>query len=195
MEVKSMEYFRRKNIGNYEHEELKVSAVMEEGEGGKQAFAKLKDFVLDCLDIKQKDESQLVLPVMTKEPKKEAVKEAVKSEKASEEKKPSDSKVDNKVKEEEKKAKGRPKSEVIKAPAVETKPVKKAVKYTNYDRSIDTHKNLLGQFLDKSYPTWRVAENLKKASEASKALNGASFLDSEGEILDSFKESFSKLME
>jgi len=195
MEIKTMEYMRRKNLGNFEHEELKVSGVLEEGERGLEGFENLKYFVLKCLDIKEEDKNQLVLPVIAKEPKKVAVEKAVETVESPKKEKPVEDKLEDKVEKKEEKKKGRPKSEVTKAPAVETKPVKKAVKETNYDRTLDTHKNLLGQFLDKSYPKWRVSENLKKASEASKALSGTPFLDADGEILESFKAEFSKMME
>lgn len=195
MEIKTMEYMRRKYLGNFEHEELKVSGVLEQDERGLEGFENLKHFVLKCLNIVEEDKNQLVLPVTSETAKKETVEKAVQPVETPKEKKAEDDKLEDKVEKKEEKKKGRPKSEVTKAPAAETKPVKKAVKETNYDRTLDTHKNLLGQFLDKSYPKWRVAENLKKAGEASKALSGKPFLDADGEILDSFKAEFAKMME
>lgn len=195
MEIKTMEYMRRVNLGSYEHEELKVSASINEKETFESAFIALKELVENALNIVKEDKNQLVLPVIAKEPKNVAVEKAVETVESPKEDKPVDDKLEDKVEKKEEKKKGRPKSEVTKAPAVETRPAKKAVKETNYDRTLDTHKNLLGQFLDKSYPKWRVSENLKKASEASKALSGTPFLDADGEILESFKAEFSKMME
>jgi hypothetical protein len=195
MEIKTMEYMRRVNLGSYEHEELKVSAAINEKETFETAFKSLKQLVEAALNISQEDKNQLVLPVTSETAKKETVEKAVEAVESPKEEKPVEDKLEDKVEKKEEKKKGRPKSEVTKAPAAETKPAKKAVKETNYDRTLDTHKNLLGQFLDKSYPKWRVAENLKKAGEASKALSGKPFLDADGEILDSFKAEFAKMME
>lgn len=188
----NIEYLRRKNLGGYEHEELKVSIVVDEDDDINFEIESLKSLVHKHLGIIEEDKNQLPLPIQ------KSVKEADKAIEAPKKEEPIEDKVKEEVKEEPKAKKGRPKSETPKPPVSvskpETVPVKKPVKETNYDRSLDVHKNLLGQFLDKAYPKWRVAENLKKASEASKALNGTPFLDAEGNILESFKAEFSKLM-
>lgn len=184
MEIKTMEYLRRKNIGNYEHEELKVSGVLEDGESSLEGFESLKYFVLKCLDIKEEDRNQLALPIKQIEEK------AVKSVKKHEEVVSDNNKLEEKIEDKAEKKKG-----AKKASKPETVPAKKPIKETSYDRSLNTHKNLLGLFLDKSYPKWREAESLNKAIEASKSLNGKPFLDEAGEILPSFKESFSQFME
>lgn len=192
----NIEYLRRKNLGGYEHEELKVSIVVHEDDDINFEIESLKSLVHKHLGIVEEDKNQLPLPIQ------KPIKEADKAVEAPKKEEPVNNEVKEEVsyavKEEPKAKKGRPKSETPK-PSVsvskpETVPVKKPVKETNYDRSLDVHKNLLGQFLDKAYPKWRVAENLKKASEASKALNGTPFLDAEGNILESFKAEFSKLM-
>jgi hypothetical protein len=63
-------------------------------------------------------------------------------------------------------------------------------KDTPYDRTLDTHKKLLASFLDVAFPSWKTGDNLPKAAKASMALVGSSFLNSEGEILEEFKNSF-----
>ncbi len=63
-------------------------------------------------------------------------------------------------------------------------------KNTAYDRKMDTHKKLLKGFLDVNFPGWNNATNLPKAGKASEGLSGTDFLDGEGEIIQSFKDSF-----
>jgi hypothetical protein len=66
-------------------------------------------------------------------------------------------------------------------------------KNTPYDRTLDTHKSLLGSFLDEQYGRgWRSGAQLKKAGAISAALHEEKidFLDGDGNILESFKERF-----
>jgi hypothetical protein len=66
-------------------------------------------------------------------------------------------------------------------------------KNTPYDRTLDTHKSLLGAFLDEQYGRgWRSGSQLKKAGAISAALHEEKidFLDGDGNILESFKERF-----
>lgn len=185
----NIEYLRRVNLGNYEHSELKVSSIVKEDQDVNIEIERLKFLVHSHLGIEEDNKSQLLLPL--KETKKtvektvEAVKE-LKEEIAVKEE------VKEEVKQEAKEKKTEPKA---KKTTSETKPVKKLFKATAYDRTINTHKNLLGTFLDKKYPKWRVEPLLKKALEASKSLNGQDFLDENGDILESFKVSFSSLMD
>lgn len=173
--MKTIEYMRRKNLGHYEHEELKVSDVVKDGEDIDFKIVELKKLVLAHLGLSEveKDNSQQELPI--KEEIKEEVKEEIKEE------------VKEEVKEEtqKKRAKGK----------AETKLVKPNNKNTKYDRELKTHKVLIGQFLDKKYPKWRSSDIINKASQASKALIGFDFLDENGDILDSFIEEFCKLMD
>ena len=172
-----MRYLRRKNLGNYEHEELEVSAEISEGQSPSEAFKELKQFVEECLGLSApKEQMELPLKVekeKVKTPKKEEVK--VSEEKPKEVEAP---------KEEEKK----------KAPKETKQKIKVTAKATTYDRTLDTHKALLGQFLDKEFSGWRKPEELKKAGQASRELNGKDFQDADGNILESFKESFRKYM-
>jgi hypothetical protein len=63
---------------------------------------------------------------------------------------------------------------------------------------LDTHKALLGTLLDYSLGKgWRAGALLKKAGAASVAMHEekADFLDANGEVLESFKEKFLKLVQ
>lgn len=185
----NIEYLRRVNLGNYEHSELKVSTIVKEDQDINIEIERLKMLVHCHLGIQEDNKDQLSLPIekankpiektvaaIEKPKEKVAVKEELKEE----------------IKDEAKEKKTEAKA---KKSTLETKPVKKLNKATAYDRALDTHKNLLGSFLDKKYPKWRNADSLKKAAEASKTLNGSDFLDDNGEILDSFKLAFSNFMD
>lgn len=185
----NIEYMRRVNLGNYEHSELKVSTIVKEDQDINLEIERLKFLVHTHLGIEETDKNQLTLPIeVAKKSVDKAIEpvEKVKEKVAVKEELKEEVKTDNKEKKIEVKAK---------KSAPETKPVKKISKATAYDRALDTHKNLLGSFLDKKYPKWRTSDSLKKAAEASKALNGTDFLDENGEILDSFKLAFSNYMD
>jgi hypothetical protein len=57
----------------------------------------------------------------------------------------------------------------------------------------DVHKKHLGQLLDKIKPEWR-KKNMTEAIAASKALEKTDFMDSKGNILESFENSLTQLM-
>lgn len=71
-------------------------------------------------------------------------------------------------------------------------------KTVNYDRELATHKDMLGEFLDKSVgKKWRSGVLLAKAAKISGALHkeGTPFLDGEGNVLESFTAEFLKRFE
>ena len=165
MKINAIEYLRRVNKGNYEHEELKASAAIEDNEDKYSCFKSLKEFVEECLGLKENKE-QLPLPIQKEA---EVVKEEL-------------------VVEEVKKKKER-KSEV------EKKSVKKINKATQYDRTLQTHKSLIGALLDTKYPKWKKGDLINKATQASQVLNGEDFLDENGDMLESFKAKFCEFMD
>lgn len=92
--------------------------------------------------------------------------------------------------EEKKPAKGKAKKPAAKKPAAKT-PRKK--KPQVYDRESDTHKEIFSTVLKGVSPNWKKDAKLKaKAKSASVKLEGADFLDAEGEVLASFKQSVKK---
>lgn len=182
----TVKYLRRKNNGNYEHEEFEISIPVESVDK-KIIYTEaqeVRELVISLLNgaktlvasekpvtKAKKEEVQMELPI------KEEVKEEVKAEVV---------------------AKAEVKEEVVakkekKAPAAkpETRPRVKPVKTTLYDRNLDTHKSLIGRWLDQEFRNWNDASNLPKFAKASRALSGvAEFLDENGEVLESFKNSF-----
>ena len=185
----NIEYLRRVNLGNYEHSELKVSTIVKEDQDINIEIERLKMLVHCHLGIQEDNKDQLLLPI-------EKANKPVEKTVAAVEKPKEKVAVKEELKEEIKyEAKEKKTEAKTKKSTPETKPVKKLNKATVYDRALDTHKNLLGSFLDKKYPKWRNADSLKKAAEASKALNGSDFLDENGEILEAFKLAFSNFMD
>ena len=77
--------------------------------------------------------------------------------------------------------------------AEEPKKVKAKSKHILYNRMDDVHKKHLGQLLDKIKPEWR-KKNMTEAIAASKALEKTDFMDSKGNILESFENSLTELM-
>ena len=80
---------------------------------------------------------------------------------------------------------------VVKKKAKKTK-VKKVVT-TPYNRESDQHKALFFSLLVDINKDWKKSK-AKEAKAASLSLNGADFLDAEGDILEAFKESVERLL-
>jgi outer membrane biosynthesis protein TonB len=207
----SIKYGRRKNLGNYEHEDLEIMIGVEDSQKSvllKEA-TELRSFVTDILS------GTIALPASKAETKTVVKETVVKKEevKKVEEAKKEISKQGEGTTPEEKPPEAEAKSEVVTVAAPEekkveepkkeekkttvkkeTKIVAKKSNITVYDRELKEHKNNLGVFLDSKFPGWRKSENLKKAGAASRELHGKDFLDADGNILEAFKEAFSKFM-
>lgn len=72
MELKTIKYMKRKNLGNYEHEELTLEAVVSEGEDPKDAILFIMNEVNNALGFDVK-----VAPTPTAAPKEEVKKDAL----------------------------------------------------------------------------------------------------------------------
>lgn len=215
----AIRFLRRRNLGNFEHTELEITDSVEDRNMATDVTKGLMGFVKDALyetgafsksavmsnlgtdEVKVVDTTPKALAKTKVEPAKKVetakVETEIKAGGSVSEVKPTEAvKVEVKVEatqaevaKTETVAKTEPKPR-----AKETKTVVKASKATAYDRNLDSHKNNLGVFLDSSFPGWRKPENLKKAGVASRELQGSEFLDGEGNILQSFKDAFSKHM-
>lgn len=72
-------------------------------------------------------------------------------------------------------------------------PKRRATKTTPYDRKNDLHKKLVAEYLDEAMPVWK--EKLpNRAQVVSVKMNGKDFLDADGNILQSFKDEYLKLL-
>lgn len=194
--AQTVRFLRRRNLGNYEHAELEVTDVLQSGGDKTQSVKSLMTFVADALfetgsfSASGKVESKTNTASVTKEkPSSEGKKEdasKLKADTKEEEKKAEDSKKDDLKKDDLKKDDKPPRSQEAKRTA------KGSPKAATYDRTLDTHKKLLGNFLDGEFPKWKDGELFKKACAASKELNGTDFQDDNGDIIESFKEAYRK---
>ena len=173
MKFTTITFMERKNKGNYEHEELTASALLEEGD----------DFVAASLNLKLAVHNVLYGIVNTSIIKQEEIiEEQVKEE-------PKAAKKQKKEKVEE------PKSEVDSAnippviPEVVKEEKPKATKVVKYDSNVPEHKSLFGGFLQKKYDTkWKTVGTPEEIKRFTSSLNGQDFLDDKGQIVPSFVE-------
>lgn len=169
--VRHMSYTFRRNLGDYEHEELTVAIEVNDGDDITQKVTELKDLVVGNLGTRRQNEEQET------EKKSRKKKEKVVDEEEESEEDESDSEEESSSKKTKSKKKGRSKS-------------------TTYDREDDLHKKLVGEMLDDNFPKWDKKKSLKKlAIKASKSMQGEDFLDSDGDILEDFQEKFLEQME
>lgn len=200
--MKTLRYLRRKNLGNYEHEELEVTTAVQENENGQSVMNELKEFVLVNLGLAS-PKAQTAEDKKVEAPKN---KTETKGEPSSPDKKPlvadgtttpkegEKTPAPKEEKKEEKKEEPKKEEPKKEEPKKETKARIKKATSSVYNREDETHKALIGQFLDGEFKTWRTKNELPKASAASKALNGKEFLDAEGKILEAFKVEFRSFM-
>lgn len=173
----------RANTKQYESDKVALTAMLEDG-----------DDVVTCIgDLKKAILGEVASIQGTATVRKtEVTKPAPVAEKKAEEKKVE--KVETPQNEKAQSGEGQVSEEKAQeTPVAEKKTGKVKVKPANttpYDRDLDTHKKQLATFLDTDFPEWKRPENLPKASEASKKLVGSLFLDADGNILPSFKETF-----
>jgi len=165
--IAEISYMKRTNLGNYEHEEITATVVLDEGDDAEQSLVDLKAFVAG--EKKETPAPKTVAPKKSKAIEKEEEIEEIEE-----------------VVEEDEEEEVKPKAKAKTTPA----PKKKKSKATPYDREEELHKTIFGDCLTEINKKWRTDKKLKlKAQAASRVLNGADFLDADGEVLESFKES------
>lgn len=182
MNVTQITAMRRRPLEQYGHIEITMTASLEEGANPFNCAIQLRKMVEEATleKIPQTQTRQLELPIEPVEKKAETKKEEKKTE----------TKVETKAE-----AKAEAKAETKVETKSEVKEEKKTKKSSGiaYDRSSDLHKKLIAEFLDAGYPGWKTTL-LQQAKDTSIALEGTSFLDNEGLILQSFKDAFNKKM-
>ncbi len=204
----TVEYSYRKNMGNYEHAELKISGTFKDREDRQEVVADLIEFVGQALDQsgpfakKAASKPATAKSEPKEQPKEEDEKPSTKAETtktASKAKGDSNESAKGKQEESSKeeqqtssKKDGDKKEESKNEQKAENKGKRGINKNTKYDRKLDAHRNLFGSFLDECRPNWREKSVVSKASAVSAELHeeGVDFLDPQGNILDSFMETF-----
>jgi outer membrane biosynthesis protein TonB len=182
VKVTDITYMRRVNLGNYEHEELSMSAILEDGENVSTAMLTLKNEVHHSLGL---------VGTPTEAPKKEVkVPEVPKKE---------ETKKETPKKEEKKEVELPPvidkKEDLPETKEKKPKAKKEEVKPTPYERAKQVHKDLFANLLNKTFPGWSSdKEAIARAKHASLSLEGEDFLDQKGNILTTFSEAVTNLM-
>lgn len=177
MKIASIEFMQRSNLGNYEHQEIKVQVVVEDDENADVVMTKVKNFVAFHLgkSIQQKVE---VAPEVKEEVKAPETKVEEKVEAPKKEKAP--------------KAKKEKVAEEVKdglTPVIEEKPAPVDKSIVKYDRMTLAHSSTLSSYLTKTYGEgWKKVAPPAEIKAFSESLNGQPFLDKEGNIVPSFKE-------
>lgn len=182
MKIDKLEYERKINLGQYEHEIVKVGAVVEEGDDAKKVLAELrkislsKDGVVSNETVVKNADPSTTASEAKKETPAKSTKVAEQKRVTPEEKKTSD---------ESKAAESAPKEKS-----------KKTAKPSPYDKEIDLHKKKVAEFMDEAFPElvdgkpiWR-KKYMDEARATSAEMMGKDFLDSESVVLESFKTEF-----
>jgi hypothetical protein len=204
MNKSTVEYFQRVTDGApSDFRELRLTAYVGDGEDLQTSVQNVANIVHGVLSGKPiqttafSKSEPVVTEKMTKakpvEEKKETSKtsapaETPKSEKAEPPKSEEKPQADTKKAEEK----------VAKPETIRTQNKPKAGKEEGYDRALDTHKDLIGEWLDSEFPpkkegeeaAWRDKEQLKKVGVVSRAMVGKPFRTSEGNVADAFKAEF-----
>lgn len=213
MKITSIKVMKRKNLGNYEHEEITVEAILAEGESAEVEILKLQTLVDDALN------GTLGKDAPATEPTPPAKEEKAKQTRAKKEPAPG--------KEEPKKetlasgqeipptipsedASGSGETKVVgrvdtangapaKSEAPEASPSVVGKGIVAYDSTVKEHRSRFAAYLNTNFPKWTPdiqhgkAESPAKSAYAakvqtfSKGLHGKAFEDAKGNMLDSFK--------
>lgn len=178
MKITTIKYMERKNLGNYEHEELSAEALIGETDDYVASMLTLKDLVHNTLH------GTLNKPII-KEEVKEVVAEVVKEEKPKG-KSSKAAKVKETVISEEKPVDS---SEATIGEVVEEAAKEKPKKITKYSSDIPEHKSIFGAYLAKKYgDTWKTVKPVADIKAFTASLNGKDFLDDVGTVVPSFIE-------
>lgn len=181
MKFETVTVMQRKNMGNYEHIEITTTARIEDGE----------DFVSAAMTARTYVDAVLNMSLHDMEAKKEPVGPVTYDE----ETKQNLPVAEVKEKKERKARTTKPKVEEVKAedsfngqdipPVIEEK---KELPAVSYDRGMDAHKTMLSSYLTKTFPNWKVAKPKQQIIDFNASLHGLAFLDSNGIVLQSFKD-------
>ena len=201
IQLTEIKFGMRRNLGNYEHTDVAFSASVAEGQSPEEILEYLKTLAVSSVgeylaNEADKKEEGVETPKAAAKTKGRKAKDEEEEEEDQDEDS-DDSTDDEEDDEDDEEEEVSPKAKAKKAPAKKAAaPKKKKSKSSPYDRKNDLHKDIVGTMLDEEIPKWRKKKSLEAKSKlASKELDGEDFLDSEGNVLETFKEKFMELME
>lgn len=213
MKTNEVKYMRRWNLGNYEHDEVTVSAAPSEGEtilGTLLTIEKeIKRFkngevesvqvslpippVTNVTTVTHAEKQVEETPVEKKERKARATKAEMEARAGVKDEVKAEEKVESPKQEEKVEAtKEEAKVEVKEEKKEEKKSLKSKVEV--YDRTNEDHKKSVSMYLDAAYAGWRDNVTLKtKVAAMSRDAVGKDFFDiNSGEVVQSFKDFVTK---
>jgi hypothetical protein len=185
--VKGIEFLLRRNLGNYEHSEIKVVGVVVDGGDASEAAREMKAFA----------ERTLFGTVTAPAGNGSATPSADVKEPSTKEAAPADSGTSQTTSEKQEKSEAAAKAKADKEATAAAKKAEKeaaekakaetkaSAKVEKYDRTIKDHTSTFAGFLTKTYgDAWKTKPGLKEFSES---LSGIDFRDDKGVLVDSFK--------
>jgi preprotein translocase subunit SecD len=183
--IKGIEVLVRKNLGNYEHEEVKLVGAIPDGVAFLEYAQYIKNMAHLYLALAPNNQ-EVSEPVGKENP--EAVKKEVKEE-VKEVKKAKAKKVEENKTEEGQEIPPVIPTEAVKEEVKETKTKKSSVRQTSveFDNTVKVIRDRLASYLNQNYPNWKETPKDKITA----FLNGAKgqpFEDLKGNMLDSFKQ-------
>lgn len=213
--VTEAKYTRRINLGNYEHEELSLTAIVEDGDTAVGVLAQLKADIVTAsggeaasgplpppppedagpeavetpeekLPKKSSKKSKPVpTTIPTSKPAEEEVVDDEDEEAENEDGSGDDSTPDDE--EEEQTIIEEDEDDVEEEPAPKKKSFKK--KSQTYQRANETHKDIFSGVMTAVAPAWKKTfESKALAKKVSQKMEGVDFLDEDGGVFASFKE-------
>lgn len=194
MKITEVKYMRRFNLGNYEHEEIAMTAVLDEKDGHSDSFKKLKADVIAAYSGEAAPSTEKVTPTLSKSAaklKKEAA--AAEEEEVDEDETPADPEDDEETDEAEES------EEEEEADVEEPKQAKGKKTFKKkpqaYSRASEQHKEIFSSLLKSVAPDWKKTPDSKEKGKAvSQKMEGEEFLDESGEVLPEFKAAVKSFM-
>jgi hypothetical protein len=190
MKITTIKYMERKNLGNYEHEELSAEAVIGETEDYVASMLSLKDLVHNTLHGTLNKEIVAKAEVFDKiqdginkmhettlNPVADLIPPKAKKKVA---KKVADVQATSPTIEE---------AVVVEDIVSQSKEEVKAKpsKVTKYDSNVPEHKSIFGSYLAKAYgDAWKTVAPKEDIKNFTASLNGLDFIDNNGIMVDSF---------
>lgn len=221
MKVSEIRYARKFNTGNYESEEYAVTAIVEEDDSAKEVFKQLKQEITAAHSGEQSGEESEEETATEDKPTRrrgskkgkgsnsdkgeaeteteeetEEVEGEEESETESGNEEEDDSQSESEESEDEETTEKPPKKSARSTGGAAAGKGKKGFKKKPqvYQRTNPRHKDVFSSVLKEVFPTWKKDDKTKaKGKMISQKMEGEEFLDENGKVLASFKQSAKKL--
>ncbi len=206
MKVSEVKFARKFNEGNYESKDYSITAVLDEDDVVAEVFKELDKEITAAHsgettegeeeNANEGNTTRGLGKTARKDPKDDSGEdENEKEEESGEEVGKGTDELEEMENEAEEETPKKPVKPAAAKPAAEKAGKKFKVKAQVYQRGNDAHKEIFSGILKEVAPNWKKDDKSKaKAKTASTELEGEDFLDAEGEVLATFKQSVKKFM-